>query len=101
MSAEDVMARLLNPGVVLTMIGAGIAYGMFLWALHIRPNLNLWLTAVVPGATFLAVIWSIRGLQGTFSLTYFALMVDWLIFAGSGVLTVLVWRWRRRPRRFP
>ena len=96
---ENIADRLLNPIVVLTMIGAGVAYGWFLWSLYIRPASRLWLTALVPGIVFLGVIWTIRAAQGVASLTYVALIADWFIFAVSGVVTVLVWRaWRgRRP----
>lgn len=101
MSPEDLYARLLNPAVLASMIGAGIAYGALLWALNIRPTLNLILTAFAPGVIFLSVIWSIRTMQGVVATTYIALLADWAVFAGSGALTVLVWRWHRRPRRFP
>jgi hypothetical protein len=97
MSGADLMERLLNPAVVLSMIGAGIAYGWFLWALHIRPNLTLWLAAVAPGATFLAVIWSIRAMQGVVASTYIALLVDWLIFSNAAFVAVLAARrWKAR-----
>lgn len=97
MSSADLVDRLLNAGVVLSMIGAGIAYGWFLWALHIRPNLNLWLAAVVPGVTFLAVIWSIRTMQGVLASTYVALLADWLIFSNVAfVAVVAVRRWKAR-----
>jgi hypothetical protein len=93
----DVMDRLLNPGVVLSMIGAGIAYGWFLWALHIRPNLNLWLTAIAPGVIFLAMVWSIRAMQGVVASTYIALLADWLIFSNAAFVAVLVARrWKAR-----
>jgi hypothetical protein len=95
---ENIVDRLLNPGVVITMVGAGLAYGWFLWALNIRPNLNLFMVAVAPGATFLIVIWSIRATQGVASATYVALMVDWLIFSCVGVAAVLVARRRRGVR---
>ena len=101
MSPEDLFQRLLNPAVMASMVGAGIAYGALLWALNIRPTLNLVLTAFAPGVIFLAVIWSIRTMQGVVATTYIALLADWVVFAGSAALTVLAWRWRQRPRRFP
>lgn len=89
--------RLLNPGVIASMIGAGIAYAWLLWALHIRPNLNLFVVAVVPGSLFLVVIWSIRAMQGVPAATYVAMLADWLIFANAAFVTVIVARrWRRR-----
>jgi hypothetical protein len=92
---DNIPERLLNPGVIASMIGAGIAYGALLWALSIRPNLNLWVTAIAPGAVFLAVVWSIRAMQGVASATYIALLTDWLIFSITGVITVCVARrWR-------
>lgn len=94
---DDVGGRLLNPTVLLTMLLAGIAYGWLLWSLHIRPHLNLWVTAVAPGFVFLATVWAIRAAQGVSSLTYIALIVDWLIFSIVGALTVLVARrWKAR-----
>lgn len=94
----DVLGRLLNPGVLATMVAAGAAYGVFLWALDLRPNGRLWAAAVVPGVIFLLVIFSIRGFQGTTSIVYLALTLDWLIFANVGVLAVLGWRrWRKHP----
>lgn len=94
---DNIGERLLNPTVLLTMVLAGIAYAWLLWALHIRPRINLWATAVVPGVVFLATIWAIRAAQGVAALTYIALLVDWLIFSVTGVLTVLVARrWKAR-----
>jgi hypothetical protein len=96
-SPAEVVARLLNPVVLVTVALAGIAYGWWLWSLHIRPNATLYGIAVFPGVIFLVTIWAIRGLQGTFSPTYIAIMVNWLIFSNSGVLTVLAGRrWRQR-----
>jgi hypothetical protein len=94
-SVDDVAGRLLNPGVIMSMIGAGLAFGWFLWSLNIRPNLSLVLTAVAPGTTFLLVVWSIRAMQGVPSTTYVALLIDWLIFSLTGVLAVLASRRRR------
>ena len=92
---DNIVERLLNPGVIVSMIGSGIAYGALLWSLNIRPNLNLWLTAIAPGAIFLLMIWSIRAMQGVASATYIALLTDWLIFSVTGVVTVCVARrWR-------
>jgi hypothetical protein len=95
---ENVAERLLNPGVLASVIGAGVAYGvLFLWSLNIRPNINLFLTAVAPGAVFLAMIWSIRAMQGVASTTYVALLVDWFLFAIAAFVSVLVVRrWRAR-----
>lgn len=92
---DDVGGRLLNPTVLLTMVLAGIAYGWFLWTLHIRPQIRLWATAVFPGVVFLATVWSIRAAQGVSSLTYIALLVDWLVFSITGATAVLVARHRR------
>jgi hypothetical protein len=96
-TVDSIADRLLNAGVIVSMIGAGIAYAWLLWALNIRPNLNLFVVAMAPGALFLVVIWSIRAMQGVAAGTYVAMLVDWAIFAGSGFLTVLIARrWRRR-----
>jgi glucan phosphoethanolaminetransferase (alkaline phosphatase superfamily) len=95
---DDISGRLLNVGVIISMIGAGLAYGWFLWSLNIRPNLSLFLTAIAPGATFLCVVWSIRAMQGVASAIYAAMLIDWLIFSCTGVLAVLAARrLRARP----
>jgi len=98
---ENVAERLLNPTVIVTMIAAGIAYGGFLWSLNVRPHVRLWAAAVVPGFLFLAVIWSIRAAQGVAAATYIAMIVDWLIFAHSGYISVLVARRVRRRKATP
>ena len=93
----DSLDRIVNPGVILTMILAGIAYGRLLWSVNLRPNASLWVMAVGPGAIYLLMIWATRAAQGTVSLVYVALLIDWLIFANSGFLAVLgARRWRRR-----
>lgn len=97
MSAEDILSRVFNPAIILTMVAAGIAYGGFLWALDIRPMLRLYAAAVFPGVIFIATILAVRGLQGTLSLLYLLLIVNYLIFANVGVITVAGWRrWHRR-----
>jgi hypothetical protein len=96
----DLGERLLNPTVLLTMVIAGIAYGWLLWAFRVRPTFTLWATALFPGAIFLIVLGSVRFAQGTPSLVWPALLVDWLVFASSGFLVVLIGRWWIR-RRMP
>jgi hypothetical protein len=98
MSPEDIIWRLLNPLVLGTMVGAGIAYGYwFLWELDLKPTFRLWAGATFGGMIFVLTIWAIRGFQGTLSAVYLALAVDWLLFSNAGVLTVLARRrWRRR-----
>jgi fatty acid desaturase len=99
MNPDDVIARLLNGPVLLTMIVSGIAYGLFLWSLDLRPAFRLFAAAVFPGAIFLAVIWAIRGFQGTLSLIYVLLIVDWLIFSNVSFLFVMIRRrWHGRNR---
>ena len=61
---DDILGRTLNPGVILTMILTGIAYGHFLWALELRPVARLYAAAVIPGAIFVLTILTIRSLQG-------------------------------------
>jgi len=100
MNPDDAVARLLNPAVILTIVAAGMAYGGFLWVLHIRPTVRLYAAAVFPGAIFLGTVWAIRGLQGTLSLVYVLLLIDFLIYANTGFVTVVGWRaWRRRRAR--
>ena len=101
MTPEDIASRLLNGGVVVTMVCAGIAYGLLLWSYDIRANTRLFAVAVFPGAIFLSVVWSVRAFQGVAAATYLALLVDWTIFSIAGYLTVQTWRRivRRRKRR--
>lgn len=95
MKPEDVIARLLNPTLVGTMIAAGIAYGALLWSFRIHPVLRLWAIATLPGIVFLVVIWSVRGFQGVMSAVYLALLIDWLVFSQAGTMAVIGWRrWR-------
>lgn len=98
MAPEDVLSRLLNPGVVITMLISGIAYGALLWAYEIRPNVRLFAVACFPGAIFLIVIWTVRALQGVAATTYLVLLLDWWIFSLSGFHSVQVWRWIKRRR---
>jgi hypothetical protein len=95
MEPWDVFGRLLNPGVVVTVALSGLAYGVWLWSLNLRPTITLYFTAVWPGVLFLLTIWAIRGLQGTLSVTYLAIFINWLIFSHCGVASVLVKRRRR------
>ncbi len=94
---DDILSRTLNPGVVLTMLATGIAYGHFLWALNVQPATRLYAISVIPGAIFVLTILAIRSLQGVTSLVYATLFIDWLIFAHAGFFAVLVARrWRAR-----
>lgn len=94
---ENVAERLLNPGVLLSMVGAGLAYAWLLWTLNIRPRVNLFVVAVAPGVIFLATVWSIRAMQGVAATTYVALLVDWLIFSNTAFLAIIgTRRWRAR-----
>ena len=95
---SDVADRLLNPGVVLTMIVAGIAYGYFLWKLDIRGTFRTWAVASFSGGIFLLVIWSIRAAQGVAASTYLALLIDWIIFSNVGFHAVMTARWYKRRR---
>lgn len=99
MTGEDVIARLLNPVVIATMIFAGIAYGWLLWSYDIRVNIRLFAIAVFPGAIFICVIWSVRAFQGVLATTYLALLVDWMVFSLAGFHTVQVARWAIRRRK--
>jgi hypothetical protein len=93
--------RMLNPGVILALVLSGIALGWFLWAVHLRPNLTLWATTVLPGAMFIVIVGVVRiVVQGSTSVLYVVMLADWMIFASTGVLTVLVARRvKRRIRR--
>jgi hypothetical protein len=92
--------RLLNPAVIVTLVAAGISYGWVLWELDLRLAFRLWAAATFPGILFLIVIGVIRLAQGSTSVLYPVLAVDWLIFAQAGVLTVLLRRrWHGRRNR--
>lgn len=91
---DDILGRLLNPAVIFTVMAAGLAYGRVLWALNLHPTMTLVVTGIAPGAIYLLTIWAIRGLQGTLSPVYIVLFVNWLIFANTGVLAVLIARRR-------
>lgn len=91
------LGRILNPVVVLTVAIAGlVAYSRLLWAMNLRPTATLVVAATVPGVVFLLTLWAIRAVQNTASVFYFALVIDWLIFAGSAVAAVLIVRRRHR-----
>lgn len=91
---DDVLSRLLNPGIIFAMVAAGAAYSVLLWALHIQPTSRLVMTSVAPGAIFTAMIWAVRAAQGTASLVYPILLVLWLVFSVTGVAVVIVRRRR-------
>jgi len=94
---DDIAGRILNPVILLTMAAAGaIGYARVLWAANLRPTAVLWILATAPGAIFLATVWVIRTLQGTPSLIWPALLVDWLVFSTAAFITVIVAR-RRHP----
>lgn len=94
---NDIAERVFNPGVLFTMVVAGLAYGRLLWSFKLYPNATLAVIGIAPGAIFMLTVWAIRAAQGTASTVYILLFVDWLIFACTGVLAVLVAR-RRHPR---
>jgi hypothetical protein len=90
-------SHLLNPGVIATLILAGIAYSVVLWVLDIRPPARLFIAATASGVIFLATIWATRAMQGTPSPVWAYLLVDWLIFASTGFLAVMARRrWGQR-----
>jgi hypothetical protein len=97
---DDVVGRLLNPGVILTLVASGLAYGHFLWALNVQPTARLYAIAVVPGAVFTLTILLIRSLQGVTSVLYALLILDWMIFAHAGFFAVMAERRRRARRRW-
>ena len=96
MTPDDVAGRLLNVGVLLTLVGAGLAYSRLLWSLRLYPTGVLVITAVAPGAIYLTTIWAIRALQGTPSLVWPTLLINWLVFSITAVIAVLVARKRHR-----
>lgn len=88
--------RILNPVVLLTMILAGLAYSRVLWVVNLRPTAVLWVVATAPGAIYIVTIWAIRALQGRPSLIWPYLLFDWMIFATTAFVAVMVARRRRR-----
>lgn len=98
MSVEEIVGRLLNPGVILTLIAAGAAgYGLFLWALNVQPLGRLYAVAIVPGFIFGMTILTVRALQSEMlAPVYAVLVIDWLIFAHAGFVAVLIERKRHK-----
>ena len=93
---DDIGGRILNPVVMGTLVIAGLAYGRVLWSLNLRPTTTLVVTAIAPGAIFLVTIWLIRYAQGIPSFIWPALLADYLVYATSGVLAVLIARRRQQ-----
>jgi len=93
---DDIGGRLFNPVVLATIVIAGLGYGRVLWSLSLRPTTTLVVAAIAPGAIFLVTIWLIRAAQGTPSLIWPGLLADYLVYATSGLLAVVVAR-RRHP----
>lgn len=86
--------RVLNPAVLLTMVLSGLAYSRLLWSLRLRPTGVLFVTATAPGAIYLFTVYAIRALQGTPSLIWLYLLIDWFVFSCTAVAAVLVARKR-------
>lgn len=93
---DDIGARILNPGVLFTMALAGLAYSRILWSVNLRPTGVLWIVATAPGAIFLITTWAIRALQGTPSLIWPALLIDWIVFSTTAFAVVMVARRRHQ-----
>jgi hypothetical protein len=91
-SAETIVNGILNPGVLFVLFVSGLAYGRLLWALNLRPAATLLTIGLSPGVIYLVTIWAMRAAQGTPSLVWCALLVDWLVFAGTAVGAVLLAR---------
>ena len=88
--------RILNPAVILTMALAGLGYSRVLWSVNLRPTGVLWIIATAPGAIYLITVWAIRSLQGTPSLIWLYLLIDWLVFSTTAFVVVMVARRRHR-----
>jgi hypothetical protein len=88
--------RLLNPGVIITLVVSGLAYGVILWALHIRPNVALWAMATWPGALFIILIGLVRFGEGSTSVLYPVLLIAWLVFSNTAFVFVLARRWWKK-----
>ena len=94
----DIEGRILNPVIVLTMVLSGLAYARVLWAVYLHPTSVLWIISTAPGAIYLITIGAIRSAQtGELSTFYFLLLLDWMIFATTAFLAVMVAR-RRKER---
>lgn len=88
----DPLGRVFSVEIALVMVAAGLAYSRLLWSLNLRPSMTLVVVGIAPGAIYLATVWAIRAIQGTPSLIYVGLLLDWLIFASTGVAAVLIAR---------
>jgi len=93
---DDIGGRILNPVVIFTMVLSGFAYSRLLWSVNLRPTGVLFVIAVGPGAIYLLTVWAVRTAQGTPSLIWPALLLDWLIFSLTAFITVVVAR-RQHP----
>lgn len=101
MDLDYYLRAVLSPHFVATMAGAGVGYGaLFLWSLNVRDAVRLYLISVVPGLAFLSFVFLSRLAGGGNAIAlYPLLMVDWMIFANTAVLTVYVRRQMARRRR--
>lgn len=93
---SDLEARILNPGVLLVMVLAGLAYARVLWSVNLRPTGVLWIIATAPGAIYLLTLLAIRAVQGTPSLIWLYLLLDWMVFATTAFAAVVLARRRHR-----
>jgi hypothetical protein len=92
------LARLANPSVLVTIIVAGFAYGwLFLGAFSATRFGRLWMLTAGPGVIFIAVVWTIRWVNGAESVIYPVLLLDWVIFGSAGAISA----WLRHRRQKP
>ena len=95
---SDAIERVLNPGIIVVMVAAGLAYSGLLWRFDIRGTFRTWAVATFSGGIFLAIMWAARAAQGVPATFYLALIVDWIVFSNVGFHAVMVRRWWMRRR---
>ena len=100
MTLEAIVATVLSPIFILSMILSGVGYGMlFLWSLNAHDDVRLYLLTVVPGLAFLGLMFALRGVTaGILSPVYLILIIDWMVFSHAAYVAVHTRRWLVRRR---
>jgi hypothetical protein len=83
----------MTPATIGSAIIIGLALGAFLWVSERRMDLSCVVHTALPGTAFLAFMLATREMDrhgaGSF---YLGIVALWLLYVGTAVLGVLVWR---------